>query len=137
MYRVEVSREGKFWYIHIPKIDRSTQARRYSEIEEMARDLIEVMTGDTDPPLSIDVVLPEAAARHLGEANRLRAESDRAKRKAAEEHRLAVRALIDSGIPQSDVSRALGLSKQRVSQLASRSHTRAVSASVEHDPDSG
>lgn len=122
MYRVDVSREGKYWHIRVPEVERSTQARRYSEIEDMARDLIEIMTGDSNPSLSIRVQLPEEARSHWTAAERLRDESDRAKSQAAKESRLAVRALIDSGMSQGEAGRVLGLSKQRVSQLASETH---------------
>ena len=44
-YTVIAVREGRWWSIYVPEIDRHTQARRKSEIEPMARDLISVMTG--------------------------------------------------------------------------------------------
>jgi hypothetical protein len=42
-YRAEVSRDGEFWRIRVPEVDRSTQARDEDEIEPMARDLIAIM----------------------------------------------------------------------------------------------
>lgn len=42
-YRAKVSRDGKFWLIYVPKIDRWTQARNLGEVETMARDLIAIM----------------------------------------------------------------------------------------------
>jgi hypothetical protein len=43
------SRDGRFWLIHVPEIDRHTQARHLREIDTMARDLVAVMTGRGRP----------------------------------------------------------------------------------------
>ena len=43
-YNVEVTRDGRWWMIHVPEIDQLTQARRVGEIEDMARSLIAVST---------------------------------------------------------------------------------------------
>lgn len=48
-YEVEVRRDGRWWMIHVPEIDQLTQARRISEIEDMARSLIAI---STDTPLT-------------------------------------------------------------------------------------
>lgn len=48
-YKVEVSREGRWWMIHVPEIDQLTQARRISEIEDMARSLVAI---SIDSPLT-------------------------------------------------------------------------------------
>jgi hypothetical protein len=47
-YKVDVEREGRWWMVHVSDIDGLTQARRISEIEEMARSLIAI---STDTPL--------------------------------------------------------------------------------------
>jgi hypothetical protein len=44
MYRAELERDGRFWRVRVPDIERSTQARSLSEAEAMVRDLIAVMT---------------------------------------------------------------------------------------------
>ena len=43
-YDIEVTRDGKWWIIHIPVLDGLTQARFPGEIEDMARDYIAVTT---------------------------------------------------------------------------------------------
>ena len=48
-YRVEVTREGRWWMINVPEIDQLTQARRITEIVPMAESLIAI---STDQPLS-------------------------------------------------------------------------------------
>ncbi len=45
MYRAEVRREGKLWLVEVPAIDGLTQARRLSEAQLMARELIAVTLG--------------------------------------------------------------------------------------------
>ncbi|CRK61783.1 hypothetical protein [Alloactinosynnema sp. L-07] len=64
-YRVEVSRDGRFWLIRVPEIDRSTQARRYGDVRPMAAELIEIMTGTTDFEMQVSVALPSAVEDHL------------------------------------------------------------------------
>ncbi|MBA0046300.1 hypothetical protein [Mycobacteroides sp. LB1] len=41
-YDIQVTRDGKWWMIHVPEIDQLTQARSQGEVEEMARGLIAV-----------------------------------------------------------------------------------------------
>jgi hypothetical protein len=48
LYDIEVTRDGRFWMIHIPAIDGLTQARFPGEIEDMAREYIAV---DTETPI--------------------------------------------------------------------------------------
>ena len=43
-YDIKVTRDGRWWMIHIPAIDGVTQARFPGEIEGMARDYIAVTT---------------------------------------------------------------------------------------------
>ena len=42
-YRVEVEHGDRFWLVHVPEIERSTQARHLREVEAMARDLVAVV----------------------------------------------------------------------------------------------
>jgi hypothetical protein len=44
-YEIEVYRDGRWYMIHVPEIDQITQARHAGEIEDMARSLIAVSTG--------------------------------------------------------------------------------------------
>jgi hypothetical protein len=47
-YDIDVTRDGRWWMIHIPALDGLTQARFPGEIEEMARSYIAV---STDTPI--------------------------------------------------------------------------------------
>lgn len=61
-YHAEVTRDGKWWSIHVPEIDRTTQARNRGEIELMARDLIAIMEDVPPSSFALDVAInPEPA----------------------------------------------------------------------------
>jgi hypothetical protein len=55
-YDIEVSRDGRWWMIHIPELDGLTQARHEGEIEEMARDYIAVTTDVPIAEIGVRVV---------------------------------------------------------------------------------
>lgn len=120
-YTARVERDGRFWLIHVPELDRYTQARNLREVEEMARDLVAVML-DVDPGsvvLDVQLVLPDVVREHLEAAERLRAESAAANTAAAAESRAAARELAALGMPIRDIGAALGISHQRAHQLVS------------------
>ena len=119
-YHADVERDGQFWLIRVPELDRVTQARHLREVEHMARDLVAIMT-DVDPgsfELVVTHQLPDSVQEHLTRARQLREYSDRAKSEAAEEARAAVQELVDAGLLYRDVGELLGISHQRVAQLA-------------------
>jgi DNA-directed RNA polymerase specialized sigma24 family protein len=118
-YHAEVTRDGKFWLIRIPEINRSTQALRYRDVPVMARELIEIMEklGSEDYHLEVGVTLPSAVHDHLARAEALRTEASRKQSEAAAESRAAVRELLAGGLSQREAGEVLGLSFQRVNQL--------------------
>ncbi len=118
-YKVTAERDGRVWFIDVPVINRSTQARWASEVGMMARDLIATMTGLDDFEVSIEWKLPADAAAHLEESHRLRDEAARANARSAEQARLAARALHDAGLGSTEVGAVLGVSRQRAHQLIS------------------
>jgi DNA-directed RNA polymerase specialized sigma24 family protein len=118
-YTAEVQRDGKFWLIRVPEIDRSTQALRYRDVVAMASDLIEIMEGveSDDYDLHLKVVLPDAVKDHLARAEVLREEARRANAESAKESREAVKQLLAQGLSQREAGDVLGMSFQRVNQL--------------------
>lgn len=120
-YEVTVSREGRWWMVAVPQLDGLTQARRLDEVEQMAREYIAV---STDVPLSkvaVEVTSMDARGQDLLEAKTL---VDGLRRRAkdlealvAELTREVASALTDADVPVRDVSKVLGVSHQRVSQL--------------------
>ncbi|HJP79450.1 MAG TPA: hypothetical protein VJ914_34585 [Pseudonocardiaceae bacterium] len=119
-YQVDVSRDGKFWLIQIPELGRSTQALRYKDVPIMAAELIEIMTGAAgdESDLRLIVHLPDAVNDHLARAEVLREEAAKKNAAAAAESRAAVRELLAQGVSQREAGELLGLSFQRVNQLA-------------------
>lgn len=53
VYRAQVSRDGGYWLVHVPEIDKYTQARTLDEAEPMARDLLALWLEV--PPASFEV----------------------------------------------------------------------------------
>lgn len=53
-YDIEVTRDGRWWMIHVPELDLLTQARHPGEIEDMARDLIAVSTDTPIEDVSVN-----------------------------------------------------------------------------------
>ncbi|MFP1155534.1 HicB family toxin-antitoxin system [Mycobacterium sherrisii] len=132
-YKVEVTRDGRWWMISVPEIDGITQARRISEIEEMARSLIAI---STDQPLSgiavniASIDVPgigdiQGGAAHLIQQ---RAELAAAAKSAQRSTGAFVNALTAAGIPVRDAGELLDLSPQRISQLTN-THTEAPNPS--------
>lgn len=129
IYTARVERDGRFWLVHVPEIDRYTQARNLREVEAMARDLVAVML-EVEPDsfeLDIELELPEPVRAHLAAAERLRAESTRANAAAAEEARAAARGLAAAGLPVRDIGIALGVSHQRAHQLLTQASPAVAS----------
>lgn len=121
-YTVRAQRSGKYWALHIPEIDRHTQARNLAEIEPMARELISIIAGVTADQIELNVVteLPAEVSQHLRRAEELRAAAARAQSDAATEVRAAAVELKESGISLRDLGKLLGVSFQRAGQLTKR-----------------
>lgn len=121
-YRVEaeLGQSGRWWVISVPEVPGAhSQARRLSHAEDVARELISLMT-DAAPEsfaIHVDVVLPEAVRRDLEQSAALREEAARAQAEAAQLSRHAAALLRSRGLPLRDVGRALGVSFQRAKQL--------------------
>ena len=121
-YTALVSRDGRFWHIEVPEIDRVTQARTINEVDDMTRDLIAIMT-DAEPgsfELDVRIQLPDSVQAHLSEVERARDAEAKARIHAATELRAAAAELKDAGLSVRELGAVLGISYQRASQLTSR-----------------
>jgi hypothetical protein len=122
-YKVEVTRDGRWWMINVPEIGQLSQARRISEIEDMARSLIAISTETplTDITLHITSIdVPEfgdiaARAREVEAARHAALQANETAQRAAAEY---VQALSKAGVPVRDAAALLHVSPQRISQLA-------------------
>ncbi len=126
-YTALVSRNGKFWHVEVPEIDRVTQARNISEVDDMARDLIAIMAGVEPDSFELDVriQLPDSVRAHLSEVERARGVETEARSRAATELRAAAAELKNAGLSVRELGAVLGISYQRASQLTSRSGASA------------
>lgn len=115
------TREGKWWIITVPELDAVTQARNVREIDDMAGGLISALL-DIDEDLihvSVSLELPETVAAVWSEATVLHEQAVADERRSSTLRRRAVRELLtSSGLSQKDAAQVLGLSAQRVQQLA-------------------
>ena len=119
IYRIDVERDGRYWRIRVPDVERSTQARHLREVELMARDLIAIME-DTSPDsfeLDVHIELPEDVRQELARSAELREQAANAQAEAARLSRDAARRLYDRGLPLRDIGKVLGVSFQRAKQL--------------------
>jgi hypothetical protein len=118
-YRAELERDGRFWRIRVPDVDRSTQARSLHEAEAMIRDLVAIM--EEVPPDSFDIdmkiTLPEDVREELQQAVALREEARAAQAEAARLAREAAQRLRSLGLSLRDIGQALGVTFQRGKQL--------------------
>ena len=121
-YTALVTREGKWWMVHVPEIEGLTQARRLGEVELMAREFIAV---SQDLPLDeVDVEVTLAPVGGISDiSERLvkiaadRAEAAELERRATREAAALAQALSERDIPVRDVGAILGVSYQRAHQL--------------------
>jgi hypothetical protein len=121
-YLVEVTREGRWWLISVPQIDGVTQARRYADIEKMARDLIAITLDVRLSEVAVDVTFGDIDGVPV--ASRIQtiaSEKEKAaqlEQDAAAQTKTLVRELVAHNVPLRDIGAMLGLSFQRVHQLA-------------------
>jgi hypothetical protein len=132
-----VTRSGDWWAIEVPDIPGLfTQARRLDQVVPMVRDAAKLL-GAGDVGVAVQVMLsPEAMAevRAMKEAN---AEAARVQAASAEKARQVVHELRQwYGLSVRDVAQVIGVSPQRVSQLAPV-HSKAAPAPIQQDASEG
>lgn len=118
-YRAELERDGRFWRVRVPDIDRTTQARNLSEAEAMARDLIAIMADVPQNSFDVDmkIMLPEDVQLELDQSMALREQAKQSQAEAARLARDAAQRLHNLGLSLRDIGRALGVTFQRAKQL--------------------
>lgn len=120
-YDVTVTREGKWWMIHVPALDGLTQARRLSEIKSMAVSLIAVTLDVPSSTVGVEIVAMNVGGTDLVE-RRLMIDAERTAARDAESKAASltidlVRKLDADHVPLRDIGEAVGVSFQRVHQL--------------------
>jgi len=122
-YTVRVRRSGAWWAIKVPEIRGvHSQARRLDTVEYMTRDAIalwfEVPEDSFD--LEVHVELPPTVREVVDAVDAARERSSAAQREESEALRAAADAMLGSGLTMRDAGRLLGVSHQRIAQLATR-----------------
>lgn len=122
-YTARVTREDRWWMVSVPEIDGLTQARRLSEAERMARELIAVTQGtsveDVRVRVEVDRVGDVEVRSRLEQLHADRSEAARLERASSDLARSIAQDLVAEGIPLRDVGEVLGISHQRAHQLVS------------------
>jgi len=121
-YTATITREGKWWMVHIPELDGVTQARRLSEAGRMAQEYVAVTLN-----VPIESVTVNVEVESVGPVKNIRArvssiQTERAQAAELESKALAetttlARELVSADVPLRDVGAVLGVSFQRVHQL--------------------
>lgn len=118
-YSAVVERDGRYWMVTVPEIDRVTQARNLNEVDEMARDLIALIEDIPSDSFEItqEIRLPASIANHVERSRALREQELRVRAEAAAEIREAAREMAALRMTLHDIGKSLGVSYQRASQL--------------------
>lgn len=128
-----VRREGSSWLVHVPELDRSATASRLSQVEGVARELLQVF-GDDDPSsrrIVVDLRVHERTSELITAAADLRDDPDRVSVEAVTLRRGLARRLAAEGFEVRDVAALLGLSYGRtLSLLSEHGHGRRTA----HEP---
>lgn len=120
-YEAKITREDGWWMVYVPEIDGLTQARRLSEAELMARELIAVTTDCPIEDISVSATVESIAgvpvSVAVAEVAANREAAARLEAAATAKARELARQLTALNVPLRDVGAILGISHQRVHQL--------------------
>jgi len=121
-YRAQAVREGSYWVVTADPdvLHLAGQVRRLDDAVPVMQSIVAAALDVPEASVSIelDVQLPAEAADLLADAQRREADGRDALAEAGRLRRDAIATLRTAGLSQREVAQALGLSPQRVSQLA-------------------
>jgi hypothetical protein len=121
-YRAQAVREGSYWVVTADPdvLHLAGQVRRLDDAVPVMQSIVAAALDVPEASVSIelDVQLPAEAADLLADAQRREADGRDALAQAGRLRRDAIATLRTAGLNQREVAHALGLSPQRVSQLA-------------------
>lgn len=100
--------------------EMGTQSRRFNQVDSMVKDAAALMTGESEASFTVEVRLNAPAYNALvGEYQQAAREAKEAEMRVASLSRKTVKVLREDGLSVKEVSALMGLSPQRISQLAS------------------
>ena len=118
-YTAICRRSGSWWAISVPELKGvHTQARRLDQVAAMTQEAIALML-DVDPA-GVEVIVQPELPGTVSFAIEARNAAREAEQAAEQATAAAVRSLISDGYTVRDAGALLGLSPQRISQIASR-----------------
>lgn len=118
-YTAHVTADGSGWMVTIPELDRVTYAPHLRDVKDMAVDLIQIMTDDTTITTDVlTVIWPEDIQGAISNIHKARTAAELAQQAAAKTMADNVIQLTKTGKSYRDIGAVLGISHQRVSQLA-------------------
>ncbi|MGH3546518.1 MAG: hypothetical protein ACRDPW_11440 [Mycobacteriales bacterium] len=119
-YKVIAERGKKFWILEAPEAGTITQVTHLGVAEEWIREAISMMLDVPEDSFDVDieVELPVDQLAELRAIKDRHREAVRLQQETAARSRALVSELACSGITHRDIGRILGVSQQRVSQLA-------------------
>jgi predicted RNase H-like HicB family nuclease len=122
-YTARARRSGDWWAIDVPELPGVfSQARRLDLVEGMARDAIATMLGVPSESVSVRVepVLDDDLARSIQRMRKLQQQQVRLQAEANQLAAGTAARLVERGYTLRDAGRVMGVSFQRVHQLAKR-----------------
>jgi hypothetical protein len=128
--KVEAVREGRFWVLHLDD-GGVTQVRNLSDAEGMVADYVSLMHDMPPEEVLVQLVSIDPGANLAGaveDARRAQKQAAKAMEAAAKSLRRAALDMKALGLTGVEVSKVLGVSPQRVSQLTSAKAAQPVSA---------
>lgn len=114
---VTIEREGTYWLVHIDGTDGLTQARRFGEVETMAREYVCLVEDVPIEDVTIGTVTVQGATDVLAQANAERQQAKALDSAANRRIRDVARRLRSDSVPLAEIGQILGVSHQRAHQL--------------------
>lgn len=114
-YRTVATREGRWWVLDVAGVG-VTQSRTLADAAPWASGLVEAVTGISNA--AIDLHLAGGLDSEVAEAREAAATAQTAVDKAAARSREVVEKLLAQRMTHADAAALLGVSRQRISQLA-------------------
>jgi predicted RNase H-like HicB family nuclease len=130
-YAVQAVRSEGWWGLTVPAVPGAvSQVRSLASAEEYVREAIAFVAGVAPDSFAVDVIpqLPAHLAEEVARARSATAVAERAQAEASGLTRNVVTQLAAAGYNGRETAVILGVSKQRVSQLASEPRRRAKNA---------
>jgi predicted RNase H-like HicB family nuclease len=130
-YKAIAERSGKWWAVELPDVPGGfTQGRNLKEAAEMAREAVALLLDLPEEEIEIDLQpkLPKDTTTALADFQTRRLQREEAEEAERTAQAAAARALTGAGLSVRDAGVVLGISHQRVAQLAPSSEARTATA---------